>query len=81
MCKKIDFRIECSEHGYPYSEALFPDKAIPIPCNESDEYYEKYIEQYTNKVVDLTRHIKKLKRANRERISQLIIDYSQKNPW
>jgi hypothetical protein len=44
-CAKIRNRIECARHGYPLSEALYPDrKPDPLPCFRPDSLYEGWIE-------------------------------------
>jgi hypothetical protein len=38
MCIKVDNRIECIKCGYPYSEAMFPDRSkTPLSCKATQE--------------------------------------------
>ena len=40
MCGKIKVRIECKEHGYSFSEAVYSDRApTPLPCDKTEEFY------------------------------------------
>ena len=43
LCRKVDLRIECYTCGYPYSEARYPDKDVPMDCKTSQEELVKYI--------------------------------------
>lgn len=48
-CQKVEHRVECLEHGYPYSEAAFPDRqGNPLPCDRDDAFYEGWIEGVCN---------------------------------
>ena len=44
MCKKINFKIECSKCGYPYLKAKYQDDYDnPLSCNEMDKVYLEHI--------------------------------------
>ena len=81
MCKKVDFRIECIQHGYPYSEAMFPDSKNPLPCDGQDQLYEDHITKCKNKVVDIMKARYAKKTSNREELSKKLLEYAKKLNW
>lgn len=57
MCKKIENRIECTNHGYPYSEALYPDDPDqPLSCNSTQEEIDKHIAEVERLKSDISQH-------------------------
>ena len=43
-CNKVDARIECLTHGYPYCEAMYSDNQdTPLPCDADDETIDNHI--------------------------------------
>lgn len=45
-CRKVAFRIECYECGYPYSESMYPDSEDILYCTASDAELISYITEY-----------------------------------
>lgn len=57
MCNKINHRIECVKCGYPYSEAMYPDRDdSPLPCDTNSNDLQQYIANYNSKVSDKWRN-------------------------
>ena len=45
-CNKVDARIECLTHGYPYCEAMYSDNQdTPLPCDADDETIDNHISE------------------------------------
>ena len=45
-CNKVDARVECLAHEYPYCEALYPDNwDTPLPCDINKEALDIHINQ------------------------------------
>lgn len=49
MCIKTNNRIECTNCGYPFSEARYPDRQPdPLPCDSSPLVIILYLDEFCN---------------------------------